>query len=378
MRLEAGLVADLVADVSAQPASLPLLQYALTELYDHRDGATMTVAAYEAMGRLAGAMTARAEAVCAAGPVEHSRRLFTRLVTPGEGVEDTRHRARMTELGSGAGVGHRRLRGGSVADVRRRPGDPRADRRGRPRGPAATLAPAALVAGRGPRRAPAPSPPQRRGDGMGGGRTPGRRSLPWRPARIGCHVVPRPTPTASPRWSATYLHEARRRARRGRRLARGAVTAISVLLVIALVAAVLAFVQQRRADDNAAEARSERDARARSYAGRPTRDGSRPSQENVQTEDLALSLLLAREANARSDDPTTRSALQSALLSNGPILGYLRSSPTAQYGSLALGAAGRHAVPLTDRRRTSSRCGIRRRRSSSTSSPSPPPAGWKA
>ncbi len=98
VRLEAGLVADLVSDVAAQPASLPLLQYALTELYDHRDGATMTVAAYEEMGRLAGAMTARAEAVCAAGPVEDSRRLFTRLVTPGEGVEDTRHRARMSEL----------------------------------------------------------------------------------------------------------------------------------------------------------------------------------------------------------------------------------------------------------------------------------------
>ena len=93
-----------------------------------------------------------------------------------------------------------------------------------------------------------------------------------------------------------YLQEARRRARRGRRLARGAVTAISALLVVALVAAVLAFVQQRRADDNADEARSERDA---AQALRRDADTRRLVAEsgNVQTEDLALSLLLAREAN---------------------------------------------------------------------------------
>ena len=100
-----------------------------------------------------------------------------------------------------------------------------------------------------------------------------------------------------------------------------------------------AFVQQRRADDQAGEARSQRDS---AQALRRDADTRRLVAESgkVQNTDLALSLLLAREANARADDTTTRSALQSALLSNGPILGYLRSSPTAHYSWLAAGAAG--------------------------------------
>ena len=365
VRLEAGLVADLVADVSAQPASLPLLQYALTELYDHRDGATMTVAAYEAMGRLAGAMTARAEAVCAAGPAEHSRRLFTRLVTPGEGVEDTRHRARMTELAAvPASVidayGAARLLTFDVDPATREPtvevaheallrhwprlrawldedrdglrlhrhlsdaamaweaaGRPAADLyRG------ARLESAAHVV-RDQRRQPHPA----------GARVPAGSPSPG-PAR----------PSARPGRGHRDQRAARHRPRR-----RGA---------------------RRSSSNDAPTTTPPKPGRERDAAPRPLRreaDTRRLAAEsgNVQTEDLALSLLLAREANARSDDPTTRSALQSALLSNGPILGYLRSSPTAQYGSLALGAAGRHVyLSRTDdeRRRGVGPAGVEARR----------------
>ena len=61
--LEQGLLAEIVADVLHQPGALPLLQYALTELFDRRDGDTLTRAAYREIGGVAGALGARADAV---------------------------------------------------------------------------------------------------------------------------------------------------------------------------------------------------------------------------------------------------------------------------------------------------------------------------
>ena len=97
--VEPALVAKLVADATTNPASLPLLQYSLTELYEQRTGGRMTLAAYTDLGGLAGAVAGRAEDLSASvADVEDVRRLFTRLVTPGEGTEDTRRRARRSEL----------------------------------------------------------------------------------------------------------------------------------------------------------------------------------------------------------------------------------------------------------------------------------------
>jgi WD40 repeat protein len=95
------LVARIVRDVGGQPGALPLLQYALSELYARRDGRTLTAAAYEAIGGVHGALAQRAETIFAGlspAAQETCRQLFLRLVTPGEGVEDTRRRVRMAEL----------------------------------------------------------------------------------------------------------------------------------------------------------------------------------------------------------------------------------------------------------------------------------------
>ncbi len=81
--LEAGLVTRIVADVGDEPGALPLLQYALTELFERREGWTMTLAAYQAVGGLAGALVGRAEALYAGlSPEEQgaARQLFLRLV----------------------------------------------------------------------------------------------------------------------------------------------------------------------------------------------------------------------------------------------------------------------------------------------------------
>ncbi len=50
---EPALLGQLIADVGNQPGSLPLFQYALTELFDRRTGDTLTAASYRAMGIVA-------------------------------------------------------------------------------------------------------------------------------------------------------------------------------------------------------------------------------------------------------------------------------------------------------------------------------------
>jgi WD40 repeat protein/class 3 adenylate cyclase len=102
-RFEPGLLAELVADVSDEPGALPLLQYALTELYERREGTTLTADSYRAMGGVSGALAGRAEEIYAGlreEAQEAARQLFLRLVTLGEGAEDTRRRVERTELAS--------------------------------------------------------------------------------------------------------------------------------------------------------------------------------------------------------------------------------------------------------------------------------------
>ena len=90
LELERGLVAAIMQDVAEQPGTLPLMEYALTELYERRAGRLMTLAAYQASGGVFGALARRAESLyvglSAAEQVE-ARQLFLRLITPGEGVE---------------------------------------------------------------------------------------------------------------------------------------------------------------------------------------------------------------------------------------------------------------------------------------------------
>ena len=107
-RLEPGLVTDIIADIKEQPGALPLLQYALTELFERREGRLLTRQAYQYIGGVMGALGRRAEEVYAAldqnGQAMASQ-LFLRLVTLGEGTEDTRRRVLRSELTSLTTVG---------------------------------------------------------------------------------------------------------------------------------------------------------------------------------------------------------------------------------------------------------------------------------
>jgi WD40 repeat protein/serine/threonine protein kinase len=101
MRFEPGLVSAIVGDVSQQPGGLPLLQFALTELFERRDGFTLTQSAYTESGGVLGSLARRADEVYdqldPAGQ-ESARQLFLRLVTLGEGTEDTRRRILQSEV----------------------------------------------------------------------------------------------------------------------------------------------------------------------------------------------------------------------------------------------------------------------------------------
>jgi len=99
--LEMGLVTAIVTDVSEQAGALPLLQFALTELFERRDGRWLTLQAYRDIGGVSGALAQRAdslyETLDEAGK-RAAQQVFLRLVTLGEGAEDTRRRIQQAEL----------------------------------------------------------------------------------------------------------------------------------------------------------------------------------------------------------------------------------------------------------------------------------------
>ncbi len=101
LRFEQGLEARIAADVADQPGALPLLQYTLTELFDRREGTTLTLDGYAELGGVRGAVGRRAEDLYA-GLDPHAqgaaRQLFLHLVALGEGSGDTRRRVLRREL----------------------------------------------------------------------------------------------------------------------------------------------------------------------------------------------------------------------------------------------------------------------------------------
>jgi WD40 repeat protein/DNA-binding SARP family transcriptional activator len=101
--VEPGAAAQMVADVADQPGALPLLQYALTELFERRRSARLSSAAYREIGGVSGALARRAEETFAGlspGAQQAARELLLRLVTLGEGMEDTRRRVDRSDVES--------------------------------------------------------------------------------------------------------------------------------------------------------------------------------------------------------------------------------------------------------------------------------------
>lgn len=101
IELEPGLVGEMIYQVEGQPGPLPLLQYAITELFNRREGNLLTIDAYRATGGVLGALGGRAEELyqeLSPQAKEAARQLFLRLVTVDELSGNTRRRVRRTEL----------------------------------------------------------------------------------------------------------------------------------------------------------------------------------------------------------------------------------------------------------------------------------------
>lgn len=98
---DSGLVARIAAEAAGQPAPLPLLQYALGELFDRRDGNLLTAEAYDTIGGLSGALASRAEAIFSSSdPAKRVavRRLFGRMVDPSATSADLRRRVPIADV----------------------------------------------------------------------------------------------------------------------------------------------------------------------------------------------------------------------------------------------------------------------------------------
>ncbi|MFI5679372.1 nSTAND1 domain-containing NTPase [Streptomyces cellulosae] len=101
LSVERALTARLVQEVADAPGGLPLLSHALLETWRRRRGKTLTMAGYEAAGRLDGAIAKTAEKVYAGfteGQAAAARRVLLRMVAPGWGSP------RSSEVESGGGT----------------------------------------------------------------------------------------------------------------------------------------------------------------------------------------------------------------------------------------------------------------------------------
>jgi parallel beta-helix repeat protein len=103
LTFEGDLVGDLLFEMQGQAEALPLLEFALDQLFHRRRGHQLTREAYEDVGGVKGALIRQAESTYASLPSEEHRRLartfFLRLIEPGASEQDTtRRRAARSEL----------------------------------------------------------------------------------------------------------------------------------------------------------------------------------------------------------------------------------------------------------------------------------------
>ncbi|MGL5074539.1 MAG: hypothetical protein ACRDBG_01685, partial [Waterburya sp.] len=101
LQVESGLVEVLLQDLDRSAGDLPLLQFALQQLWEHRDNGKLTLKAYQELGGIKGALERQAQAVYDSLDPESqdcARWIFLNLTQLGEGTEDTRRRITKSDL----------------------------------------------------------------------------------------------------------------------------------------------------------------------------------------------------------------------------------------------------------------------------------------
>jgi formylglycine-generating enzyme required for sulfatase activity len=102
VRIEEGLTERILEAVENSPGNLPLLEFALTQLWAKQRNGQLTHDAYEEIGGVEKALASYAEEVYRRlSEVDRHvvQRVFIQLVRPGEGTEDTRRLATRAEVG---------------------------------------------------------------------------------------------------------------------------------------------------------------------------------------------------------------------------------------------------------------------------------------
>lgn len=109
LKFEEGLVDRLIREILGEPAALPLLQFALLQLWDNRERNRVTWESYRRIGSVMQALANTADAIYDSLLPEEQvtmRRIMMQIVRPSEGLEVTRNRVRREAL----------YRGGEAAD----------------------------------------------------------------------------------------------------------------------------------------------------------------------------------------------------------------------------------------------------------------------
>ncbi|MET9915027.1 hypothetical protein ABZZ74_51735 [Streptomyces sp. NPDC006476] len=99
--VERTLTARIIDEVDGEPGALPLMSHALRETWHRRKGRALTTTAYEAAGGVHGAIVQTAEDLytnLAPDQAASVRRILLRLITPGEGAQDTKRPVSREEL----------------------------------------------------------------------------------------------------------------------------------------------------------------------------------------------------------------------------------------------------------------------------------------
>jgi hypothetical protein len=102
VQFEEGLTEWLLDDVGQEAGNLPLLEFALTELWKMQRQKTLIYQAYSRLGGVARALANHADGVYARlseSDQKRAQRIFVQLVRPGDGTEDTRRVASRAEAG---------------------------------------------------------------------------------------------------------------------------------------------------------------------------------------------------------------------------------------------------------------------------------------
>ena len=104
VQFELGLVTRILDDVGNEPGNLPLLEFALTLLWEQQKNSLLAHAAYEAIDHVEGALAQYAERQFASLNSQdqgQARFVFTQLIQPGRSTEDARRQATLSEIGEG-------------------------------------------------------------------------------------------------------------------------------------------------------------------------------------------------------------------------------------------------------------------------------------